>query len=46
MLEGIAGQGVRALAIAPSKPGLIVAGTPSGVFKVFNPASGSVTVLP
>ena len=33
VLQGIAGQGVRALAIAPSRPSVIVAGTAGGLFR-------------
>jgi photosystem II stability/assembly factor-like uncharacterized protein len=33
LLPGIAGQGVRALAVAPSNPDILVAGTLTGVFR-------------
>lgn len=36
LLEGIAGQSVRALALAPSNPDVLVAGTLSGVFRSEN----------
>jgi len=33
LLPGLQGQGVRALALAPTDPRVLVAGTPSGVFR-------------